>query len=144
MDKVFLFLMAGKRDARGISRWQTTPEGSKERWASPLSSPTKACSISRVPKLWCVGIWTDGPPASTQENPNRSFEALIAADIATQPAAFDSAPYLTALVQSSLRIIARGRTAEGLTSISGISTEKTRAFIEWIDCGAHNRRQRCA
>ena len=42
----------------------------------------------------------------------------MTADIATLPSLFDRAPYLTALVQSSLRIIASGRTAAGLTSVA--------------------------
>ncbi len=82
--------------------------------------------------LWaCRGVylassWTDQgflvPNGAANGFPSKTDAK--GADIATQPLAFDNAPYLTALVQSSLRIIASGRTAEGLTSISGISTEK--------------------
>jgi hypothetical protein len=48
--------LTGMSTTSGISSLQTTPEGSKDRWASPLSSPTKPCSINRVPNPWRAGI----------------------------------------------------------------------------------------
>ncbi len=79
--------------------------------------------MSRVPKLRWVGIRTVGPPISAHRRRNVFCESSTVAVIWTRPLALDSAPYLTALVHSSFKTMARGSTAPELTSIFELCTK---------------------
>ena len=77
---------------------QVMPSG-----ANVTCNSSRLTPISREPKPFCAGSRTGGPPRSCQQKCNRAPAevSFTVQSMLTQPVAFESAPYLMALVASS-------------------------------------------
>ena len=93
-----------------------TPDTSKSSFVSPPRSRTTSSSSNRLPKPFCVGGATGGPPLSSQSSCN--VPSCTPHCTLTRPSGHDSAPYLLALVASSCSASDSARACLGETSMA--------------------------
>ena len=107
-------------EASGMSSVHATPDAAKSRLPC-LANDWRSCARSVVTRSFG---WAreQRAPALGHSSRNCFCASSAVAVIFTRPVGFESAPYLTAFVQSSLRTIASGNTAPGLTSIFVLCT----------------------